>query len=185
LYIGTLGRRYDVATILEAAKILDRNGCAHIQFVICGEGDQSGRFRRQAHGLENVLFTGWVRLPEISALLASADIGIVAINDELPTLPNKLFEYLSAGIPVVSCARGEAVRLVTENNCGLTYTKCKPDSLAAAIRYLSDNDQQRNHMGNNALRVFEEKYTWRTVYGQMATHLERLADHRAALRKTA
>jgi glycosyltransferase involved in cell wall biosynthesis len=174
-FIGTLGRRYDVATILEAARQLNRSGREDIQFVISGDGDQRARLRERAADLPNVLFTGWVKTPQIAALLELADIGIVAINDDLPTLPNKLFEYFSAGIPVVSCASGEAVDLINAKACGLNYLRGDPQSLAAAITTIASDPPLRERLGSNTLRAFEAEFSAAAVYGRMASHLEHIA----------
>ncbi len=170
-YIGTLGRRYDIATIIESARLLEATHGDTAQFVISGEGDQSDRLRKQASGLRNVVFTGWVQTPEIAALIELASVGIVAINDPLPTLNNKLFEYFSAGIPVASCAAGEAAQLIDSGRCGLNYSMHDSRSLASVLQQLIDDTELRVRFGMNALRLYEQDYSCEAVYTAMVTQL--------------
>ena len=184
-YIGTLGKRYDVATILESARLLEATHGEKAQFVISGDGDQSEKLRQQAAGLKNVVFTGWVQTPEIAALMEIANVGLVAINDHLPTLPNKLFEYFSAGIPVVSCVSGEAAQLIESGRCGLNYTMHDAQNLASVLQKLIEDTSLRTQFGKNAAQLYEQSYSCKAVYGAMAQQLVQIAKSSQANHKAA
>jgi len=184
-YIGTLGKRYDVATILDSARLLEASHGDKAQFVISGDGDQSDKLRQQVTGLKNVVFTGWVQKPEIATLMELADIGIVAINDPLPTLPNKLFEYFSAGLPVVSCVSGEAAQLIENGRCGLNYSMHDSGSLASALQRFIDDTDLRSRYGKNAFQLYEQNYSCEAVYEPMMDQLVQIANSCKTLRKPA
>ena len=175
-YIGTLGKRYDVPTIVEAARAMQESSDEGVQFVISGDGDQAENLKRMASGLKNVFFTGWVQTPEITALMDIADVGIVAINDTLPTLPNKLFEYFAAGIPVVSCVVGEAEKLIRQEQCGIRYEMNNAHSLKKSLDEILGNEEMLSEYGRNALKLYCERYSSEVVYKAMANKLLEVHD---------
>ena len=68
-----------------------------------------------------VVFTGWVDADAINWMRSHAAIGLQPYAAGAPQgLANKLFEYLSAGMPVVSSLTGENQQLIAANDCGLT-----------------------------------------------------------------
>ena len=66
------------------------------------------KWSKLAIGLQNVVFTGWVNKHELKYLSDIADIGLMAYSKGAPQgLPNKIFEYMSSGIPILSSLQGE------------------------------------------------------------------------------
>ena len=175
-FVGSFGRSYDLGTVIEAARLLERAGRAHVQFVLGGDGEQAAAWRAQAAGLSNVIFTGWLSVEAIEALLAMARIGLAAYAANAPQgLPNKLFEYLSAGLPVVSSLRGEAERFLTETGCGATYSVGDAAALAAVLQELAADDAARLEMGRRAFARYDAEFSAQQVYGRLGEHLERLS----------
>jgi len=175
-YVGSFGRQYDLMPVLTAASQLQRAGRSDIQFVISGEGELGDRWRRAAAGANNVLFTGWVGGDEITWLRAHAAIGLQPYADGAPQgLANKLFEYLSAGIPVVSSLRGENQRLIEGHACGLTYRPGDAWDCLAKITVLADDRGLRRAMGQRARKLFVEQFDSSAVLDGMAAHLEAVA----------
>jgi glycosyltransferase involved in cell wall biosynthesis len=178
-FIGGLGRRYDIGTIIEASRRLADPFGKQVQFVLSGDGDLAHQLRRQATGLDHVVFTGWIDTPQIAYLMSVADIGMACVNDVRPTLPNKLFEYFSAGLPVVSSLVGEAAELIERYRCGLNYRLQDSHSLATELSKLICDGDLRQTMGQNARQLYENRFEAGVVYAQMANHLEQLAAREA------
>ena len=175
-FVGSFGRSYDLGTVIEAARLLERAGRADVQFVLGGDGEQAEAWRVQAVGLSNVVFTGWMSGEAIEALLAMARIGLVAYAANAPQgLPNKLFEYLSAGLAVVSCLRGETEHFLAEAACGATYPAGDATALAALVEHLAGNDAGCREMRRRARASFEAEFSAQRVYGRLADHLERFS----------
>lgn len=173
-FVGSFGRSYDLGTVIEAARRLERGGRSDMQFVLAGDGERRAAWQRQAAGLSNVIFTGWLSGDAIAALLELARLGLVAYAPHAPQgLPNKLFEYLSAGLPVVSSLRGETEGFLRETACGATYPPGDAAALAALLVQLTADDSARREMGRRALARYDAEFAAPQVYGRLADHLER------------
>jgi glycosyltransferase involved in cell wall biosynthesis len=104
LFAGTLGRTYDLGPVIECARRLaSEQAVSPFHFVICGDGERAAEWRERAANLPNMSFTGWLAQDDMRAALAGADLGLAAYANQAPQgLPNKIIEYLAAGLPVIS-----------------------------------------------------------------------------------
>jgi glycosyltransferase involved in cell wall biosynthesis len=142
-------------------------------FVLSGEGDCGEAWRREAAGVDNVIFTGWIDGVELHWLRNRATIGLAAYARSAPqSLPNKIFEYLSAGIPVLSSLEGEAKVLLASQELGLSYRAGDPEDLHDKLLvYLRDGDKRRE-ASLNCVRIFDECFSSEIVYGQFTECLQ-------------
>lgn len=184
-FVGQLGRVYDVATVIEGARALWQRGRADVQLVISGDGDNAAALRARARDLPNVVFTGWVNTAQIAWLMAVAGVGLAAVRPVGEALPNKLFEYLSAGLPVLSSLRGEAEGLLARHGCGVTYPPGDVAAFVEAVERLAGDIALRETMGRNATALYAAGYSSEAVYGRMAAHLEAVARQHADGRSAA
>ena len=126
-----------------------------------------------AEELDNVIFTGWIGGDEINWLRANAAVGLQPYADCAPQgLADKLFEYLSAGIPVVSSLKGENEELISRYQCGFTYQAGDSYDCLDKISCLVDNAQLRREMGVHGRCLFQEKFDQNIVLGGLVNHLE-------------
>lgn len=175
-YVGSFGRTYDLATVIRAARLLDDAGETSVQFVVSGSGDGEKEIRELVSGLRNVVLTGWIGAGEIAWLRRTAAIGLQPYADGAPQgLANKLFEYISAGLPVVSSLRGENETFLLDHGCGLNYDPGDARSLASQLQVLIHDAGRRREMGRRGRCAFDEFYSSEKVYGALASHLERVA----------
>jgi glycosyltransferase involved in cell wall biosynthesis len=175
LFAGTLGRTYDLGPVLEAARTLAQDGDSPFRFLICGDGERATEWQERAKGLPNVSFTGWLSQQDMHAALAGADIGLAAYAKAAPQgVPNKVIEYLAAGLPVISSLTGETERLLGHHDCGSTYAAGDAAALTRALRALAP-PAERERVGANARRKYEEAFRADAVYGRLARYLEALA----------
>jgi len=171
-FAGTFVGNIDLGTVIEAARALrDRS---HIQFVLSGTGERDSEWREQARGLPNVVFTGWAGKDALSCLASMAWAGLGAYKTGASmSLPNKVFEYMSAGIPVLLSLGGETRDLVVDNEIGLTYEAGDAASLGAAVLRIADDSALRERLSANASRLFNESFSPRSIYGRYADVLTR------------
>jgi len=111
---------------------------------------------------EMVEFMGRAPYDDLPRLLAECDIGVVPhLANELvrTTLPNKLFECMAVGLPVIVSDVPPMARIVGQAGCGLVFTAGNAHSLAGAVQRLADPDL-RLRMGALARQAVLERYNW-------------------------
>lgn len=173
-FIGTFVGSIDLSTVIEAARLLRHRD--DIEFVISGAGQDDARYRAEAEGLSNVVFTGWVDPADIGVLSRHAYAGLGAYKKgALMSLTNKMFEYLAAGTPILLALPGEAEEIIVGNGAGLSYEPGNAASLAAAVTNLVDNDQRRNALSRRARSLFDERFSADRIYDKFARFLEETA----------
>jgi len=114
-------------------------------------------------GWEKVEFLGWVEREEIARLFTRVKAGLVLFAPEpnhINAQPNKMFEYMSAGIPVVCSNFPLWKEIIEGNECGLTVDPLNPEEIAAATRYIFDHPMEAKKMGENGRRAVEDKFNW-------------------------
>ena len=170
IYAGSLGSNHDVAAILEAAANL-----THFRFTIAGGGPLADMVAKTASTLPNTSYLGRVPAADLPALYASSDAGLIPYAPwSTVALPVKLFDYLAAGLPVVSSIKGELEELIREHDCGVTYRAGDAKSLADAIRLLAADETRRLKMAENA-RQCARQFERDEQYRRFADFVERIA----------
>lgn len=177
LFVGAFTNKSSPETLVEAAHILrrrhpDLNGDIH--FILAGDGDHGARVRAMAADCPEITLPGFVNDLEIGALLAHAQVGVVTGNDGFWGMPNKVFTYLSGGLPIVSEVRGELIRLIDEEKLGLNYSGA--EALADALTTLYRDRGLAEEMGRNARKLFEDRFSSARIYGDYASYVERVAE---------
>ncbi len=141
-FFGTLSSRVDLRTPLEAQKrSLDRR----VKLIICGLGEERGLIEDFARDCSQIIYPGWVDAAQIQALMELSSFGLLPYRptfDFSRSLPNKVFEYLSGGLPIVTSLRGEIERLFDKFNCGRLYDVDSPASFQSVMAsLLSSRDE--------------------------------------------
>jgi glycosyltransferase involved in cell wall biosynthesis len=153
LYAGAHGLSNDLGVVLEAAKSLQSR--KDIIIVLLGDGKDKPALQAQAarEGLENILFLSPIPKVEMPGALAAADACIAILKPiEMykTTYPNKVFDYMASGKPVVLAIDG-VIREVIENACGgIPVRPGDPEALSQAILHLADNPELSHRLGHQA-----------------------------------
>ena len=166
IHFGSMGRANGLEFITDTARILKQKGDKDIMFVMAGYGTTEIVLRNIAtrDGLDNMQFVGKHNTFIISELVNQCDASLISFMN-LPVLrtnsPNKLFDSLSAGKPVIVNSDGWTRRLVEDNDCGFYTDPGKPEEFAdKLIQYKSDK-LQLAIWGENArklsLNVFDKE----------------------------
>lgn len=179
-FIGTIGRQFDLESVIEAARKISHSG-RRIRFVFCGTGDRLEYFQKSSANLSNILFSGWVDAAKIFVLMRRSAIGLDPLPDRydfLATINNKAIEYMSAGLPIISSPnRGVLFELLKMHECGISYPAGDSDALVATLIRFYDDPEKLRIMSQNALRLFQEKFTAEKVYPSMMEHLKLIAEN--------
>ncbi len=169
LYAGAHGLSNDLEVLLEAGRLLQDSA---IQIVLVGDGKEKPGLIAQAKllGIKNVLFLPAVPKREMPAVLAGADAGIAIlkpIEAYKTTYPNKVFDYMAAGRPVLLAIDGAIRDVVEAAQCGVFVQPGDPAALAQAARSLASDRESARRMGMNGKEYLEQNFR----RDQIAEHL--------------
>jgi len=177
-FIGSLSRRMELKAMIQAGRLLEKAG-RDMVFVICGKGEEDDNCRRWAGDSKSVLFPGWIGQAEIWTLMQRSSVGIIpypSTPDFQASIPNKAIEYMAGGLPILSSVNGVLARVLSENQCGLTYPNNNPTELANTVIKLHENNLLTRKMADNARKLFDLKFRADKVYTEMSEYLETIAE---------
>lgn len=161
LYAGAHGMSNDLSTLVAAANLLRDQ--PKIVIVLVGDGKEKPELRKQAEemGLGNIQFLPPRAKQEIPALLAAADVCIAVLKPiELynTVYPNKVFDYMAAGKPILLVIDGVIREVVEEARAGIFVTPGDPYALAEAIQGLEHDPQECRAMGIRGRSYVESNF---------------------------
>lgn len=175
VFAGELGERKGVDVLVNALQLLNTD-TANWRATLAGGGDIE-RFRRQADDagiLDKLTFPGWLSEAEMGALMASADIFTLPSREEAQ--PIAILEAIARGLPVVSTPVGSIPEQVKDGVSGLLVPPAEPAALAAALRRLVRDPEDRKTMGAAARALFLSRYSiqecarsFLSVYAEMTS----------------
>lgn len=177
VFIGAFGVSYELELILGAAKYFKECGRTDISFILAGTGEKSDTIKRKASDLQNVFLPGWIGEKEINALLETGFAGLVPCRSVENTMPNKPFEYLSAGLPIVNSLEGEMADLVNQYGFGLNYFPGDLNGLCDCIERLADDPKLHDEMAKSALDFFGRFGDADKIYDEYAEQIELVAEN--------
>ena len=118
-----------------------------------------------------ITLTGYLPYREMYETLRTGSIGLLAFQPDYYNayigLPNKLFDYMLCGLPIVASDFPEIRRVVSDAECGLLVDPTNPDAIAGAIIYLMEHPEEAQRMGENGRRAVLEKYNWEEMEGRL------------------
>jgi glycosyltransferase involved in cell wall biosynthesis len=160
LYAGAHGMSNDLDVVLDAAQLLQDT--PDVQIVLLGDGKEKTNLQARADEmkLENVSFISSVPKSEMANALAAADACIAILKPiewYKTTYPNKVFDYMAAGRPVVLAIDGVIREVVDAADCGVFAEPGDATELADAICTLASDSDTSRAMGL-AGRKYIEKY---------------------------
>lgn len=164
IFTGAHGLANGLYALLDVAKILKIRGCKVIKIVLIGSGKlkQGLVDRARKEGLDNVYFFDPIPKCDLLKIVAKSDVGLM-ILDNIPafyygTSPNKFFDYLACGVPIITNYEGWVADIIKENNCG--YYVCHSDSGAFAdiLEKMTSDKYSNLAMRRNSRAVAEKKF---------------------------
>jgi glycosyltransferase involved in cell wall biosynthesis len=150
LYAGAHGMSNDLGVLLEAAVLLREN--PQIAVVFLGDGKEKAALQRQAAemGLDNVFFIPPIPKTEMASALAAAD-ACIAILKPIPlyatVYPNKVFDYMAAGKPVILAIGGVIREVIEQAGAGIPVPPGNPQAIAEAALTLAQDLHAGQEMG--------------------------------------
>jgi len=164
IFPGAHGIANGLDAVLDAAKILGTRGRSDIKVVLVGDGMKKLHLvkRAETEGISNVVFLDPVPKTRLAGLMQSADLGLMTLLN-VPafyrgTSPNKFFDFIAAGKPVINNYPGWLADLVSSTRCGLVVPPDDPAAFADGLQYAAEHRDELLQMGQQALRLAKEEF---------------------------
>jgi glycosyltransferase involved in cell wall biosynthesis len=168
-FIGAFVHYNDPSILIDCArKLINKNIC----FFLAGDGDLLKNIKIKSTGLPNVVLPGWLEQSEINTLLEYSDVGVCPTTRVRNAFPNKVFVYLSAGLPIMSAWQGDLKRVIEKYQIGFYYPPNDVDALVNSIEKLYEDQELYRTMSNNALSIFSESLNADKIYEEYSEHIE-------------
>jgi len=175
-YLGLLEGPRGLGTVLEAVALARATG-QRLHLSVIGGGREATEFRRQAESLslgdDIVRFHGFVPNTDALRLVADADVGLVphhATESWNTTIPNKLFDYMAAGLAVITSDAAPAARVIRETGAGAVYRYDDPSALATAFVEMASAGVRAEY-GRRGREAVRARYHWELDAARMESLL--------------
>ena len=177
VYVGAHGPANALDTLLRAAEQLV--AVPGVKLVLFGDGSDKPRLQQLLNDLKlpNLILADPVAPELVPDILGAADIGIASLKqtETFKTVrPNKLYEYMAVGLPIICCIDGEARRLVETVNSGIYVTPEDEAGLAKALQELTVNPELRRRLGEQGRSFVIREGDRAKLAEQMATVLKKV-----------
>lgn len=180
VFTGAHGMANGLDAILDAAAWLKKKCRNDIKLVFIGDGKLKPALVKRAaeEGLDNCLFMDPVPKTELTAYLKGADAGLMTLAN-VPafyygTSPNKFFDYIAMGMPVINNYPGWLAEMIAEHKCGLAVTPDDPQAFAVAIEHMADDRTLARLAGINARTLAESSFDRTDLGNQLVDRLEKV-----------
>ncbi|MEZ4387921.1 MAG: glycosyltransferase family 4 protein [Candidatus Krumholzibacteriia bacterium] len=164
IYVGNVTRTRGLQQVISALADPSLVSSA-FRFRVVGAGDYLPVLKALSRDLgvvDRVVFHGWVDSREVPALVARCHVGVIPhlkTEHTDTTVPNKLFDFMAAGLPVVVSNALPMQRIVQEQGCGLAFAGDDPASLPRCLRDLAD-PSRRTDLGRHGRHAVATLYNW-------------------------
>jgi glycosyltransferase involved in cell wall biosynthesis len=175
IYLGGMTKIRGICELLEAFTIVTRKYPDWRLYLVGKATPES--FSEEINKLisnsdieEKVKLISWVPYEEKERYSSQASLGIVTYlpyANNMSCLPNKLFEYMLVGLPLVASDFPLYKEIVEESKCGICTDPTNPQKIAEAIEYLIEHPNEAKQMGENGRMAILEKYNWEREGGKL------------------
>ena len=158
-FVGAISEIRGLHFVVEALKNLD------VRLNLAGKVNQKTYKEKleNTDGWDKVNELGQVNREEVKSILAHSKVGIVTYlpsPNHIFSQPNKLFEYMSAGIPIVASNFELWKDIVEKYKCGICVNPESPEEIAKAVKMIMDNPELAKSMGKNGVEAVKNKFNW-------------------------
>ena len=160
-YIGTISENRNIYAMIEAVTHLRPPACFRLAGTFDTPATKAGAIEMPEW--PSTRFEGRVSRKGVAAILADSRAGLVIlkpVEHEMETLPIKLFEYMAAGLPVISSDFPVWREIVEGTNCGLLVDPMNMSAIVAAMQWIADHPREAEEMGRRGRRAVEQQYNW-------------------------
>ena len=162
-YIGGISERRGIKEMVEAIELLPKNPTTYLEIAGIFSSPELEEIIKKMPGFKKTRFLGWQSRQGIANILGRARIGLVILHPTksyIDSYPTKLFEYMAVGLPVIVSDFPLWSQIVGKSQCGVCVDPLNPRDIAEKIKYLIDNPDVAQKMGENGMKAIREEYNW-------------------------
>ncbi|MFC1574351.1 glycosyltransferase family 4 protein [Candidatus Latescibacterota bacterium] len=180
IFTGAHGMANGLDAVLDVAVELKQRGIGDIKFLFIGDGKLKPALmaRKEQEGLDNCIFMDPVMKTELAMILATADVGLMILANVSAfyygTSPNKFFDYIASGLPVINNYPGWLADMINTYQFGIVVPPGYPNKFADALEYMADNRIQLREMSRKARKLAESKFNRDELSNRFAEFLEKM-----------
>ena len=180
IFTGAHGVANGLDSVLDAAAVLKHKGRNDIKLVFIGQGKMKPHLidRKEKEGLDNCIFINQVPKTVLNNIVSSADMGLMVLAN-VPafyygTSPNKFFDYIASGLPIINNYPGWLADMIGADNCGIVVAPDSPEEFAEGLIKLADNPDARAEYGKNARALAEREFDRDVLSDKFSDFLEQV-----------
>jgi glycosyltransferase involved in cell wall biosynthesis len=177
IYIGYLTGSRGLQTTIKGMPLVLKDN-PRVRLIIVGSGKSEKQLRelaRENRVEKEVIFEGYIDNKLLPAYVSSCEVGLIPhYRCEVwnHTIPNKCFDYMAAGKPVLSSNVRPIHRIIKETGCGLIYQDDSPEDFSKKVLEMSVSPKALEEMGGKGENAVKAKYNWNVDFGRMLKVLE-------------
>jgi glycosyltransferase involved in cell wall biosynthesis len=178
IFAGAHGLANGLSAVLDAAAILKRGQHRNIKITLIGSGATKAELQKRAlrESLDNIIFLDPIPKRQLIGLMKGSNIGLQILKNVKAfyngTSPNKFFDYLAAGIPVLVNYPGWIADLVLENNCGHVVPPDDPEAFAKKLIALAADASALKACGEMSNALARHKFNREDLAEQFCKVIE-------------
>lgn len=179
VFAGAHGLANGLEAIVDVAIELERRQRNDIKLVLVGSGKTKAQLEDRARqsNLSNIVFLQPIDKRKLAGLLKGSDLGLQILAN-VPafyygTSPNKFFDYLAGGLPVLVNYPGWVADLLQQHDCGYSVEPDDAERFADALVYVADHREELKAKGKNARLLAESKFNLDSLGDQFVGWLEK------------
>ncbi len=178
VFTGAHGVANGLDSVLDAANELKKRNRLDIELNFIGEGRKKPDLvaRAKKEELTNCRFHEPISKTELVHEILKYHTGLMILAN-VPafyygTSPNKFFDYIACGLPVLCNYPGWLSEMINEHQCGMTVEPDSPEAFADALEYMADHPEKLKEMSHNSRKLAQEQFDRRALAQEFCDFLE-------------
>ena len=176
-YVGGIADIRGGAEMVAAMDLLSDRPGVRLELAGAIRPDAFATRLQRLPGWQRAVHHGQINRADVATLLGRARAGLVLFHplpNHVDAQPNKMFEYMSAGLPVVASDFPLWRQIVAGAGCGLLVNPLDPSAIADALRWVVDHPIEAEAMGQRGRDAVQHTYNWERESAQLLSLYSRL-----------
>lgn len=166
VFAGAHGMANGLDAVLDGIAELKKRNFQSAHFIFIGDGSQKAKLQQRATDeslVDYVTWLGFMKKTQLAELLPRMDVGMMILKN-IPefyngTSPNKFFDYIAGGLPVLNNYPGWLADMIEQHQCGLVAKPDDPTDFADKVELLCQSKKMRSQMSLSARQLAEREFS--------------------------